>query len=57
MKTREQIAIAQEMIENLQDYVELSKAYKKMKRIENKEVIKEQLDTITNVIQSQVISL
>lgn len=54
MKTNEQIKLAQETIESLQDYVELSKVIKKLKRSESKESIEEQLDAITNTVQVQV---
>lgn len=54
MKTNEQIKLAQETIESLQDYVELSKVIKKLKKSESKESIEEQLDAITNTVQVQV---
>ena len=53
MKTKEQIELAQEMVASLQDYVELSKALKKLKRVENKEVLENQVATITEVVKAQ----
>ena len=52
MKTKEQIELAQKTIELLQDYIELAKTYKKLKRIESKEIVEEQITTITKVVDN-----
>lgn len=50
MKTKEQIEFAQEIIANLQDYVELAKVQKKLK-VKN---VDEQLESITQFVQENV---
>lgn len=44
MKTKEQIVLAQKVIEVLQDYIELSKTLNKIKVPENKKVVEEQIE-------------
>ena len=48
MKTKEQIELAQEVIILLQDYVELAKTERKVKKVESKEVVQEQIERLTN---------
>ena len=54
MKSKEQIELAQEVIILLQDYVELAKTERKVKRVESKEVVKEQIERLTNETKSLV---
>ena len=54
MKTKEQIELAQEVILLLQDYVELAKTDRKVKRVESKEVVKEQIERLTNETKNLV---
>ena len=54
MKTKEQIELAQEVITLLQDYVELAKTERKVKRVESKEVVKEQIERLTNETKNLV---
>lgn len=48
MKTKEQIELAEEVILLLQDYVELAKTERKVKKVESKEVLKEQIERLSN---------
>lgn len=50
MKTKEQIELAQTIIANLQDYVELAKVQKKLK-VEN---VEQQLDDVTEFVANNV---
>lgn len=50
MKNKEQIELAQQLIANLQDYVELAKVQKKLK-VEN---VEQQLDYVTEFIVNNV---
>lgn len=50
MKNKEQIEIAQQIIANAQDYVELAKVQRKLK-VEN---VDQQLENVTNFIKSNV---
>lgn len=54
MKTKEQIELAQEVIILLQDYVELAKTERKVKRVESKEIVKEQIERLTNETKNLV---
>ena len=54
MKSKEQIELAQEVIILLQDYVELAKTERKVKRVESKEVVKEQIERLTNETKNLV---
>lgn len=47
-KTKEQIELAQTLIENLQDYVELAKVQKKLKT----QSVAKQLETVTEFVQN-----
>lgn len=49
-KSKEQIELAQELINNLQDYVELSKVQKKLKV----EDVSTQIQNVTEFIQNNV---
>ena len=49
-KTKEQIELAQTMIANLQDYVELAKVNKRLKTLN----VDMQLETITEFVQNNV---
>ena len=49
-KSKEQIELAQELINNLQDYVELSKVQKKLKV----EDVSAQIQNVTEFIQNNV---
>lgn len=50
MKNKEQIEIAQQIIANAQDYVELAKVQRKLK-VEN---VDQQLENVTNFIKANV---
>lgn len=50
MKNKEQIEMAQQIIANAQDYVELAKVQRKLK-VEN---VDQQLDNVTNFIKNNV---
>lgn len=50
MKNKEQIELAQNIINNIQDYVELAKVQKKLK-VEN---VEHQLENITEFIKKNV---
>ena len=50
MKNKEQIEMAQQIIANAQDYVELAKVQRKLK-VEN---VDQQLDNVTNFIKANV---
>ena len=50
MKNKEQIEMAQQIISNAQDYVELAKVQRKLK-VEN---VDQQLENVTNFIKSNV---
>lgn len=50
MKNKEQIEMAQQIIANAQDYVELAKVQRKLK-VEN---VDQQLENVTNFIKSNV---
>ena len=50
MKNKEQIEIAQQIIANAQDYVELAKVQRKLK-VEN---VNQQLENVTNFIKANV---
>ena len=50
MKNKEQIELAQKIIANTQDYIELAKVQRKLK-IEN---VDQQLDNVTNFIKNNV---
>ena len=50
MKNKEQIEMAQQIIANAQDYVELAKVQKKLK-VEN---VDQQLENVTNFIKANV---
>lgn len=50
MKDKEQIEIAEKMINNLEDYVVLAKAQRKLKV----ESVDKQIDNVTNFVQSNV---
>lgn len=53
MKTKEQIELAQHLVTQLQDYVELAKVEKKIKNEENSKPICSQLENITlNVFEN-----
>lgn len=53
MKTKEQIELAQHLINQLQDYIELAKVEKKIKNEENSKPISSQLENITlNVFEN-----
>lgn len=50
MKNKEQIELAQQVIANLQDYVELAKVQRKLK-VENVDV---QLESVTEFVKTNV---
>lgn len=50
MKNKEQIEMAQQIISNAQDYVELAKVQRKLK-VEN---VDKQLENVTNFIKANV---
>ena len=50
MKNKEQIEMAQQIIANAQDYVELAKVQRKLKV----EKVDQQLENVTNFIKSNV---
>lgn len=50
MKNKEQIEMAQQIIANAQDYVELAKVQRKLK-VEN---VDQQLENVTNFIKANV---
>lgn len=50
MKNKEQIEIAQQIIANTQDYVELAKVQRKLK-VEN---VEQQIENVTNFIKANV---
>ena len=50
MKNKEQIEMAQQIIANAQDYVELAKVQRKLK-VEN---VNQQLENVTNFIKANV---
>ena len=50
MKNKEQIELAQKIIANTQDYIELAKVQRKLK-VEN---VDQQLDNVTNFIKNNV---
>lgn len=50
MKEKEQIELAQEIIANAQDYIELAKVQRKLK-VEN---VDQQIDNVTEFIKSNV---
>lgn len=54
MKSKEQIEQAQELIRNLQDYVELAKTEKKIKIKDNQNQISNMLDKITKYVKDNV---
>lgn len=54
MKSKEQIEKAQELIKNLQDYVELAKTEKKMKVKDNQNQISDLLDKVTKYVKDNV---
>lgn len=54
MKSKEQIEKAQELIKNLQDYVELAKTEKKMKVKESQASISNLLDKVTKYVKDNV---
>lgn len=54
MKSKEQIEKAQELIKNLQDYVELAKTEKKMKVKDNQNQINDLLDKVTKYVKDNV---
>jgi hypothetical protein len=54
MKTKEQIELAEEVILLLQDYVELAKTERKVKKVESKEVVKEQIERLINETKNLV---
>lgn len=54
MKSKEQIEKAQELIKNLQDYVELAKTEKKMKVKESQVSISNLLDNVTKYVKDNV---
>lgn len=49
-KSKEQIELAQTLIANLQDYVELAKVQKKLKT----QSVDKQLDAVTDFVQNNV---
>lgn len=50
MKEKEQIELAQEIIANVQDYIELAKVQRKLK-VEN---VDQQIDNVTEFIKNNV---
>lgn len=50
MKNKEQIEMAQQIIANTQDYVELAKVQRKLK-VEN---VEQQIENVTNFIKANV---
>ena len=54
MKSKEQIEKAQELIKNLQDYVELAKTEKKMKVKESQASISNLLDKVTKYVKDNM---
>lgn len=54
MKSKEQIEQAQELIKNLQDYVELAKTEKKMKVKDNQNSISNLIDKTTKYLKENV---
>ncbi len=54
MKSKEQIEQAQELIKNLQDYVELAKTEKKMKIKDNQNSISNLIDKTTKYVKDNV---
>lgn len=54
MKTKEQIEQAQDIVRNLQDYVELAKTEKKMKVKESQASISNLLDKVTKYVKDNV---
>ena len=50
MKNKEQIEVAQQIIANAQDYIELAKVQRKLK-VEN---VDQQLENVTNFIKANV---
>lgn len=54
MKTKEQIEQAQDIVRNLQDYVELAKTEKKMKVKDNQNQINDLLDKVTKYVKDNV---
>ena len=50
MKTKEQIQMAQKIIANTQDYIELAKVHRKLKV----ESVEKQLDNVTEFIKGNV---
>ena len=50
MKNKEQIEMAQQIIANAQDYVELAKVQRKLK-VEN---VEQQIENVTNFIKANV---
>lgn len=54
MKSKEQIEKAQELIKNLQDYVELAKTEKKMKVKESQASISNLIDKVTKYVKDNV---
>lgn len=54
MKSKEQIEQAQDIVRNLQDYVELAKTEKKMKVKDNQNQINDLLDKVTKYVKDNV---
>lgn len=54
MKSKEQIEQAQDLIRNLQDYVELAKTEKKIKVKDNQNQINDLLDKVTKYVKDNV---
>lgn len=54
MKNKEQIELAQELILDLQDYVELAKVEKKLKVKVNQEQTGNLIDCIVDVVKSNI---
>lgn len=57
MKSKEQVELAQETIKNLQDYVELAKTYKRLKKSESKEIVENQIEQLINESKNLIKSL
>ena len=54
MKTKEQIELAKELVEHLQDYITLASVEKRLKDKERKEVVAEQLEEIGEILSGNV---
>lgn len=54
MKTKEQIELAKGLIDQLQDYVTLASVEKRLKDAERKEIVAEQLEEISGILNAGV---